>query len=631
MCFVTMCFVKTAITVGLVYIDASETERDLCSFTLVEGVMNNKIRVLGIAPYAGMKTLMLKVAEDFKGELDIEVLDGDLQEGVMAARNNFHGDFDVIVSRGGTARMLRTQVPVPVVEIELTDYDILRALRLADNISSDIAVVGFSNITEPIQSISKLIKKKLQVFTIDSAGQLDQTMSHVHEQGYEIVLCDAASAATAKRHGLNCVLLTSGQNGIRKAFTNAIDLVDSMRVLKSENAFLRQIIDRQANDTVIFDENDNIIFSNMTFDKREELQNILKKEIPNVPANKSSRIIKYLNRNLYHIKALKLDSDGHLYTVFYIERSRAPFLSGQSGLKYYTQSEAHEAFYNSFFVNISDILGNAEDLERASKFKRPVMIYGEEGTGKESAANMIYNKSSNGNHPFIVITCELLNDKSIDFLQSNHHSPFADSGNTIYISGLSHIKYDPLELLSVIMDMEVCSRNHVILSFPVEGGAVSKVAETFTNKLGCTVLTLSSLNSIRNQIPKLINLYLSQSMQFSDAEILGMETEGIGMMQEFSWPHNYSQFRRIMEELVSITDQPLIRAQDVEKVLAREKLTPTTAPGINGPEVFDMNRTLDEMNAEIVLRVLKECDGNQTLASKRLGISRTTVWRYAKT
>ncbi|MBE6003313.1 MAG: hypothetical protein E7232_04380 [Lachnospiraceae bacterium] len=593
--------------------------------------MNNKIRVLGIAPYAGMKTLMLKVAEDFKGELDIEVLDGDLQEGVMAARNNFHGDFDVIVSRGGTARMLRTQVPVPVVEIELTDYDILRALRLADNISSDIAVVGFSNITEPIQSISKLIKKKLQVFTIDSAGQLDQTMSHVHEQGYEIVLCDAASAATAKRHGLNCVLLTSGQNGIRKAFTNAIDLVDSMRVLKSENAFLRQIIDRQANDTVIFDENDNIIFSNMTFDKREELQNILKKEIPNVPANKSSRIIKYLNRNLYHIKALKLDSDGHLYTVFYIERSRAPFLSGQSGLKYYTQSEAHEAFYNSFFVNISDILGNAEDLERASKFKRPVMIYGEEGTGKESAANMIYNKSSNGNHPFIVITCELLNDKSIDFLQSNHHSPFADSGNTIYISGLSHIKYDPLELLSVIMDMEVCSRNHVILSFPVEGGAVSKVAETFTNKLGCTVLTLSSLNSIRNQIPKLINLYFSQSMQFSDAEILGMETEGIGMMQEFSWPHNYSQFRRIMEELVSITDQPLIRAQDVEKVLAREKLTPTTAPGINGPEVFDMNRTLDEMNAEIVLRVLKECDGNQTLASKRLGISRTTVWRYAKT
>lgn len=593
--------------------------------------MNNKIRVLGIAPYAGMKTLMLKVAEDFKGELDIEVLDGDLQEGVMAARNNFHGDFDVIVSRGGTARMLRTQVPVPVVEIELTDYDILRALRLADNISSDIAVVGFSNITEPIQSISKLIKKKLQVFTIDSAGQLDQTMSHVHEQGYEIVLCDAASAATAKRHGLNCVLLTSGQNGIRKAFTNAIDLVDSMRVLKSENAFLRQIIDRQANDTVIFDENDNIIFSNMTFDKREELQNILKKEIPNVPANKSSRIIKYLNRNLYHIKALKLDSDGHLYTVFYIERSRAPFLSGQSGLKYYTQSEAHEAFYNSFFVNISDILGNAEDLERASKFKRPVMIFGEEGTGKESAANMIYNKSSNGNHPFIVITCELLNDKSIDFLQSNHHSPFADSGNTIYISGLSHIKYDPLELLSVIMDMEVCSRNHVILSFPVEGGAVSKVAETFTNKLGCTVLTLSSLNSIRNQIPKLINLYLSQSMQFSDAEILGMETEGIGMMQEFSWPHNYSQFRRIMEELVSITDQPLIRAQDVEKVLAREKLTPTTAPGINGPEVFDMNRTLDEMNAEIVLRVLKECDGNQTLASKRLGISRTTVWRYAKT
>ncbi len=592
--------------------------------------MNNKIRILGIAPYSGMKSQLLKTAEDFKEQVDIVVLDGDLQEGVSAARNNFHGDYDVIISRGGTARMIRDQVPIPVVEIDLTDYDILRALRLAENISTDIAVVGFSNITDAIQGITQLLSKKLHVFTIERADKLDEIMGHVHDQGYKIVLCDASSAATAKRHGLNCVLLTSGQNGIHKAFTNAIHLVESMHNLRSENAFLRQVVDRQANDTVIFDDKENIIFSNMQFDKRDELQNILQKEIADVPTNKSCRIIKYLNRNLYHIKALKLESENRNYTVFYVERSRAPFLSGRSGIKYYTQSEAHQAFYNSFFVNISDILGNADDYERASNFKRPVMIFGEDGTGKESAANMIYNKSSNGNKPFIVITCELLNDKTIDFLQSSQHSPFADSGNTIYISGLSYMQHDPLQLLSVIMDMDVCLRNHVILSFPIEDASVSKTAETFTNKLGCTVLTLSSLRSIKEQMPKLINLYLSQSMQYSDAEILGMEEDGIKLMKEFNWPHNYSQFRRIMEELVGITEQSMIRTEDVSRVLAREKLTPVTSPGINGSEVFDMNRTLEEMNAEIVSRVLKQCDGNQTLAAKRLGISRTTVWRYAK-
>ena len=92
--------------------------------------MNDKIRILGIAPYNGMKTQMIKAAEDYKDRIDLVVLDGDLQEGVSAARNNFHGDFDVIISRGGTARMIRDQVSVPVVEIDLTDYDILRAMRL---------------------------------------------------------------------------------------------------------------------------------------------------------------------------------------------------------------------------------------------------------------------------------------------------------------------------------------------------------------------------------------------------------------------------------------------------------------------------------------------------------------------
>lgn len=34
------------------------------------------------------------------------------------------------------------------------------------------------------------------------------------------------------------------------------------------------------------------------------------------------------------------------------------------------------------------------------------------------------------------------------------------------------------------------------------------------------------------------------------------------------------------------------------------------------------------MNREIVKVVLARCGGNQTLAAKKLGIGRTTLWRY---
>ncbi len=107
-----------------------------------------------------------------------------------------------------------------------------------------------------------------------------------------------------------------------------------------------------------------------------------------------------------------------------------------------------------------------------------------------------------------------------------------------------------------------------------------------------------------------------------------MADEGIRLMQDFPWEHNYSQFKRIMQDLIETAALPIISEAEVRAALAREDLVPATRQGVNGAEVFDMNRTLDEMNQEIVRRVLTDCDGNQTLAAKRLGISRTTMWRY---
>ena len=42
---------------------------------------------------------------------------------------------------------------------------------------------------------------------------------------------------------------------------------------------------------------------------------------------------------------------------------------------------------------------------------------------------------------------------------------------------------------------------------------------------------------------------------------------------------------------------------------------------------LNLNRTLEEINLDILCRVLAEEGGNQSAAAKRLGISRTTLWR----
>ena len=71
---------------------------------------SGKIRILGIAPYEGMKSIMLKLAKD-RDDIDLSVFVGDLHKGAEIARKNFHEDFDIIISRGGTAGINRSHHP----------------------------------------------------------------------------------------------------------------------------------------------------------------------------------------------------------------------------------------------------------------------------------------------------------------------------------------------------------------------------------------------------------------------------------------------------------------------------------------------------------------------------------------
>jgi len=96
----------------------------------IEVPMKNYIRVLGIAPYEGMKNQMLNLAKEYP-QIDLTVYVGDMEQGLIIAQNNFHGDYDVVISRGATAQMLRQQLTIPVIEIEISMYDILCAIKLA--------------------------------------------------------------------------------------------------------------------------------------------------------------------------------------------------------------------------------------------------------------------------------------------------------------------------------------------------------------------------------------------------------------------------------------------------------------------------------------------------------------------
>ena len=106
--------------------------------------MEKRIRVLGIAPYEAMNILMSSLAVEYP-QIELTQFVGDREKGLEIARENFHGNYDVIISRGGTAQMLRESIDLPVIEIGISTYDLLCTLRMAGGANDHIAIVSASN------------------------------------------------------------------------------------------------------------------------------------------------------------------------------------------------------------------------------------------------------------------------------------------------------------------------------------------------------------------------------------------------------------------------------------------------------------------------------------------------------
>ena len=121
--------------------------------------------ILGIAPYDGMQAAMERVAEEFPN-VRLDAYTGDLEAGAAIVRSCQMDQYDVIISRGGTADRGREVTDLPVVSIQLSGYDVLRAIKMAENYSNLYAIVGFPSITQPAHTLCDLLRLDMDIITI---------------------------------------------------------------------------------------------------------------------------------------------------------------------------------------------------------------------------------------------------------------------------------------------------------------------------------------------------------------------------------------------------------------------------------------------------------------------------------
>lgn len=586
------------------------------------------IRILAIAPYEGMNTALQHAIEAYP-QADFDIFTADLDAALAILEAHDMSIYDCIISRGGTAELLRNKTSLPVVEIPISIYDILRTIKLAENYTKRYAIVGFQSITEPAHTLSALLGLELDIFTIAGAEEVPAALKKLQQDGYHMVVCDMIAHTTARQLGLDAFLITSGTESIHTAIDQALTLSAWFVRLRRENTLLKSVTEGQGALVAVLSADASLFYSSAT-EFPETLLQKLRAVQREVPRSGTLRFYHSDRGEFFHVTAKQVLLNRAERTLFYCIPSRIPLHRRNTGIRTLSKGECEFLFSNSFY-SLSGAMGSlGTEIKALARLQQPLLILGESGTGKEQIARYLYLHSLLANNPLVVVDCAEASDKSWDFLLNHYNSPLCDSGNTVYFQNLERIpETRGRALLSAIKDTGLARRVRLLFSAAVADNApVSEMTRLFSERLGCLSLRLPSLRNRADEIPSLASLYLNNLNLELGKQISAFEPRALELLRSYSWPNNYTQFKNLLRSLAALSDSAYIRSSTVLDLLQRERLLRTADPVVKQAEQPSAPKTLDQRILEIIRETVASHGGNRAAAARELGISRTTLWRY---
>lgn len=593
--------------------------------------MKDKMKVLFITPAEVLCDSILKIAENYP-RIETTVLTGNEHIGRKLAMDSFSENYDCIISRGNTANLIRQAVSIPVVEVQVTLKDVLGSFADAKKIPSLVAAVGYNNVVSSLHFLNRFLPFEVEPFGFDSTEELPQIFRTLRARNIHTIVCDAIAYQMATPLGFDAHLLLSCDDSIRYAFAQVMLLYQSSGSMLEENQLLRRLTSVNSEcETVVFSQDFRLYYSSLG-EQSEFPMEFLTERLKDFETHASFKIIKHLSGWQYRISAKKLSIANTTYFVFFISH-KIPDLEGtRKGIRSVTESEIRREMEGSVFQIANLEKYYSSELNRALVRKNPVLIFGEVGVGKNHLAEMIYLNSRFTKSPFIFVDFPLMSKQTWDYFIEKKESPLCDNGNTLFLKNIDALNSQQLsQLLTVLEESGAAKRNRILISCsarPQEQTAIH-LQKTMCN-LSCLAIHMLSLQGQYGTIENSIKLLLNYFRTNEELPVWGIAPDAMSLLLHYPWPHNYLQLIRVIHKVSMLARNGTITKAMVSEALTTEMYMVQAESNKTMNNTLDLTKTLAEINGDIVRILLETKGGNQTLAAKSLGISRTTMWRMLK-
>ncbi|MBA7480052.1 Anaerobic nitric oxide reductase transcription regulator NorR [subsurface metagenome] len=289
-----------------------------------------------------------------------------------------------------------------------------------------------------------------------------------------------------------------------------------------------------------------------------------------------------------------------------------------------------------------------DTIRQVADVNIPVLIQGESGTGKELVAAAIHNEGPSSDKLYVPVNCGALPEGVLESELFGHvKGAFTGAvhdrkgrfelanGGTIFLDEIGDIPGAmQVKLLRVLQEgifQRVGGEENIKVNVRVisatnknlaEEVAAGRFREDLFYRLCVVPVYLPPLRERRNDIPLLAEHLLKKALTEVGREDVGLSPEAVDVMMDYDWPGNVRELENALRyALVKCRDNLILPEHFPSNILK------TTMPTQLRPTKARKKRK-HKLDMETVWRILEETGGNKFEAAHRLGVSRSTLYRF---
>jgi transcriptional regulator with PAS, ATPase and Fis domain len=139
-------------------------------------------------------------------------------------------------------------------------------------------------------------------------------------------------------------------------------------------------------------------------------------------------------------------------------------------------------------------------------------------------------------------------------------------------------------------------------------------------------ISLPPLRDRREDIPLLVRHFLSRYRKKFHKDLRGVSRQTQKLFLRYRWPGNIRELDNVLERASMMARKEFIDIQDLPQYLQKEVPSDKVLPFIDR----DNLSTLDDLEKEYIVHLLKVTDKNLRKTAQILNISRTTLYNKIK-